>query len=146
MSKSPTQVIDDIRAFARSSITTAVALTVTITGFCATLVPIVPDEYDQRLIATGAAAASIGTILRQAYAWLDPKNTSFGRVRVTVDEAAPPPDPEADATQQDDLAVKTDNGSRPDDGPQDISQDPGVEIESEVPDEPFEPTDAEEGA
>jgi hypothetical protein len=142
MSKSVIEIVNDTRAAVRSAVTTALALTVTVVGICAILIPIVPDEYADEITLVSGTAAAIGLALRQLIAWLDPKNTSFGRVRVEELDREGPQDPQGNnvsevayAGDQDDLVEVTDNSSRPEDGPQGISQDPSVEIASEVPDE-----------
>ena len=74
--------------------------------------------------ATGGIAASL-SFLKAVIASLVPG---------TVSEASFAKEPDATATGQDDQATGTFNGERPDDGPQDVSQDPDVIIESDVVD------------
>ena len=83
---SPTQIVDDVKAFVRSSVTTAVALAIGVSGIIATLLKlgVVPAQYETKLVTVMAVAAGVITAGRQILAWIDPKNSSFGRVAVVV--------------------------------------------------------------
>jgi hypothetical protein len=98
MSKA-TEIVNDAAAFVRSTATTLIALTLTVSGFIATLMAldIVPEEYKGELAAVSAGAVALGTALRQVIAWLDKNNPSFGR----VDTALLPP--EFDPAIEDDI-------------------------------------------
>jgi hypothetical protein len=122
--KSPTVIVNDAKAFVRSTATTIGAAAVGFTAFTAGILGlgIVPDQYQAKLVAASTVAGVLTVACRQVIAWLDPKNPSFGRVRV---EAEPE---DAVATEQDELAEQTE---KPDEGVE-ISQDPNEVIESEV--------------
>ena len=91
--KSPTEIVKDVEAFVRSTVTTLIALAVTVTGICAALVAldVLPEGITTKVVAAGTLATALGTSLRQVIAWLDKNNTSFGRVAVEVDPGADEP-------------------------------------------------------
>jgi hypothetical protein len=132
---SPTTIVHNVPALVRSTLTTLIALTVTIAGLCTVLVslPGIPDTQRAQIAAAGAGAVAFGTALRQAYAWLDKNNPSFGRVADPVLVPAPAQDDPVEiplesgeepalAQESDGSITATDNSVREEDGSQDVSQ------------------------
>jgi hypothetical protein len=91
--KTPTEIVNDAKAFVRSTATTVGAVAIGFSGFIAALLGlnIVPEQYKAKVVAAGAISGTITVACRQIYAWLDPKNPSFGRVKVDVDPGAHEP-------------------------------------------------------
>lgn len=118
MSKA-TEIVKDVEAFVRSTVTTLIALTITVSGICASLaaLDVLPEGITVKVVAAGTLATALGTSLRQVIAWFDKKNTSFGHVEVEVD---PGEDQPGDA------------------GPA-VLDEPAIEVPVEEPVEPNEP-------
>lgn len=94
--KTPTQIITDAQAFVRSTMATLVALSLTIGGTLTAIAAFTPGEENKaKLAAAGVVITGFGTAVRQGIAWLDTKNTSFGRVKVDPDILTDVSSPEA---------------------------------------------------
>jgi hypothetical protein len=122
MSKA-TEIVKDVEAFVRSTVTTLIALTVTVSGICAALVAldVLPDGITVKVVAAGTLATALGTSLRQVIAWFDKGNTSFGHVAVEVDPGAHlPGDAEPEDITPEELALI--EGPEPEPNEPDLSE------------------------
>jgi len=115
---SAVQIVHDVPALLRSTLTTLIAFSVTVAGVCALLValPGIPASQNTTIAAVGAAAVAFGTACRQAYAWLDKNNASFGRVATVstvTDDGPPPAGPQDIVTLDDQGQVLGNEGTDP---------------------------------
>lgn len=81
--------VNDGKAFLRSTAATVAGIAASVATLAAGAVAFIPDEYASvtgAIITVGVIAGIVGGAARQLYAWLDPGNTSFGRVALPEGE------------------------------------------------------------
>ena len=79
MSKA-TEIVNNARAVGKSATASIVAGLVIFIPFSEWLITVAPDQYDAKIRAVSAGAATALVAVRTAYAWFDKGNLSFGRV------------------------------------------------------------------